>query len=70
MISSNLRNKLEKEILDQFPVVCCTIVSSGKRVIKDSDFSIVIIDDSNQSYEAESLIPLTKNTQKYIVVGD
>ena len=68
--ASKLRNKLEKKILDQFSVVCCTLVSSGKRVIRDSEFSIVIIDEATQSYEAESLIPLTTRTEKYILVGD
>jgi len=68
--SSEIRNKLEKEVLDEFPVVCCTLVSSGKNVIRNSHFSMVIIDEATQSIEAETLLPITKNTKRFIIVGD
>jgi len=67
---SQLRAQLEKELLNRYPVICCTLVSAGKALIREQTFSTVIIDEASQSLEPETLIPLSNDTKRYILVGD
>ena len=65
-----LKTKCEQNILKEADVVCSTIVSSGKKIINQLDFDYVIIDEATQSFEPETLIPLSHNVKQFILVGD
>ena len=60
----------EQNILKEADVVCCTSVSSGKKIINELIFDVVIIDEATQAVEPETLIPLAHDVKKFILVGD
>ena len=60
----------EQNLLQEADVVCCTLISSGKKLINSLLFDMVIIDEATQSFEPENLIPLTHKAKKIILIGD
>eukprot|EP01132_Coremiostelium_polycephalum_P006660 gene6660-8239_t len=57
-------------ILADIEVLCCTSISSGRDILKNETFPIVIIDESTQSTEPSLLVPLLKSSQQLIMFGD
>lgn len=64
-----LVRKAESEILKKADVVCCTCVGAGDKRL-DAKFRTVLIDESTQASEPESLIPIVKGAKQVILVGD
>lgn len=64
-----LVRKTESEILKKADVVCCTCVGAGDKRL-DTKFRTVLIDESTQASEPESLIPIVKGAKQIILVGD
>ena len=66
----NLIKKLEREILANADVVCCTCVGAGDPRLAKIKFRNVLIDESTQSAEPECLIPLVLGAKQVVLVGD
>ena len=65
-----LQKRLEETIMAEADVVCCTSAVSADARLGKNLFRHVIIDESTQSHEAETLIPITKGAEQVILVGD
>lgn len=61
--------KVAEEFLRSRNVVCCTLTGADDRIIRESEFDVVIIDEASQALEAESWIALLKG-KRVILAGD
>jgi len=59
-----------KAILQEIRVVCCTKEEIYTEALKNITFSRIIVDDSNQLRETSLLMPLIKNCQQLVLLGD
>ncbi|ANZ77030.1 BA75_03891T0 [Komagataella pastoris] len=62
--------KAEAEILASAHVVCCTCSGAGDKRLANIKFPYVLIDESTQPSEPESLIPIVKGAKQVVLVGD
>lgn len=67
---SRIREKLEKRIVSEADVVCCTCDTAGSARLQDLCFTRVIIDESTQTIEPRILIPILHGSRQVILVGD
>lgn len=65
-----LMSILQKEILDVAQVICTTCIGAGDFRLKQYTFECVLIDESTQSSEPESLVSITKGSKQVVLVGD
>ena len=65
-----LRRKVEKEILTNADVICCTTAGAGDPRLLPHVFQLVLIDESTQATEPETLIPLVKGAKQVVFIGD
>lgn len=65
-----LLHDLEREILKNADVICTTCVGSGDPRLAGMMFKTVLVDESTQATEPESLIPIVKGAQQVILIGD
>ena len=61
---------LEKRILEEANMICCTLSSSGIERLDQHEFDYLIIDEACQCVELSSLIPFQYKVNKVILVGD
>lgn len=66
---SNLRRS-ENSIISNCDVICCTCVGAKDKRLDRIKFKTVLIDESTQASEPESLIPIVKGCRQLILVGD
>lgn len=66
----NMQYKIEKNMIYEADVVCCTLNASGKSYMRCIDFDYIIIDEASQADQMASLIPLIHNPKKIILLGD
>lgn len=60
----------EKKILDGAHVIVCTCSVSADDRLNDYRFKYVVVDESTQSVEPESILPLLRGCEKAIFIGD
>ena len=60
----------EDEILNKFPVICCTCVTSAHDRFKKYDFNHLIIDEASQVTDPESILCLLRKPKHVILIGD
>eukprot|EP00834_Sanchytrium_tribonematis_P007909 NODE_802_length_3815_cov_0.343649.p3 type:complete len:187 gc:universal NODE_802_length_3815_cov_0.343649:771-211(-) len=65
-----LRRDVEKAILEQADVICCTCVGAGDLRLNKMQFETVVIDEATQATEPECLIPLVKGCKRAVLIGD
>lgn len=65
-----LWNNEEKKILNDCDIVCCTCVGAGDPRLDKLKFRTVLIDESTQAAEPQTLIPIVKSCKQVILVGD
>lgn len=53
-----LRRQCERELLQNADVICCTCVGAGDARLAGMQFRHILIDESTQATEPESLIPI------------
>jgi regulator of nonsense transcripts 1 len=51
-------------------VICCTAAACGDKRLKLIEFPYLLIDESTQSMEPETLICLVKGIKHIILIGD
>lgn len=66
----SFKRQLEVEILKTAQVICTTCVGAGDSRLNHFKFRSVLIDESTQSTEPESLIPIVRGAQQVVLVGD
>lgn len=66
----SFKRQLEVEILKTAQVICTTCVGAGDSRLQRFTFKSVLIDESTQSTEPESLIPIVRGAQQVVLVGD
>ncbi|GME77410.1 unnamed protein product [Ambrosiozyma monospora] len=62
--------KLEKQILKNCDIICCTCVGAGDKRLAGMKFRTVLIDEITQASEPECLIPIVKGAKQVVLVGD
>eukprot|EP00477_Mikrocytos_mackini_P000163 GAHX01000173.1.p1 GENE.GAHX01000173.1~~GAHX01000173.1.p1 ORF type:complete len:591 (-),score=111.57 GAHX01000173.1:114-1886(-) len=62
--------KYESNTIKAADIVCCTCVTAGRKQITKYNCEYVLIDESSQSTEPESLIPMVNGARKVVMVGD
>lgn len=65
-----MRRQAEEEILKSAEVICTTCVTALDRRLRNFKFKQVLIDESTQATEPETLIPILKGAKHVILVGD
>lgn len=65
-----LKKQLERELLMNADVICCTCVGAGDPRLAKMRFSCVLIDESTQATEPECLISLVLGCKQAVLVGD
>ncbi len=65
-----LKRQAEDEILRNADVICTTCVTALDRRLRNFKFRQVLIDESTQATEPETLIPILKGAKHVILVGD
>ncbi|KAI9680308.1 MAG: hypothetical protein M1829_001194 [Trizodia sp. TS-e1964] len=65
-----LTRTAEREILANADVICCTCVGAGDPRLSKLKFRTVLVDESTQSAEPESMIPLVLGCKQVVLVGD
>lgn len=66
----DLYRKKEKNVLQNADIICCTCAGSGDWRLDNLNFCAVLIDESTQASEPETLIPITRGTKRVVLVGD
>ena len=66
----HLRRQVEKRILEEADVVCCTLVGAGDPRLNKMVFETVCIDECTQATECETLIPLVMGCKRAVLIGD
>ena len=66
----NLKNTLEKEIINEADVIFSTLDSCIKECLNNTQIEAVIVDEAAISVEASLIIPLFHLPNKLILVGD
>ena len=66
----HLLRKMESELLRGADVVCTTCVGSGDSRLGRFRFKHVLIDESTQSCEPETLLALVRGARQVVLVGD
>ncbi|KAH9599232.1 DNA2/NAM7 helicase [Trypanosoma melophagium] len=69
LYKKNVRN-IEKLILGNADVICCTCVGAGDTRLKGMHFKHVLIDEATQGTEPETIIPLVSGAEQVILIGD
>eukprot|EP01122_Echinamoeba_exundans_P004835 TRINITY_DN15059_c0_g1_i1.p1 TRINITY_DN15059_c0_g1~~TRINITY_DN15059_c0_g1_i1.p1 ORF type:complete len:1155 (+),score=197.57 TRINITY_DN15059_c0_g1_i1:177-3467(+) len=64
------RKALKYSIISGAQVVCATLSTSGRKMIRENWFQTVIIDEAAQAVEISTIIPLTDRTRRVVMVGD
>lgn len=59
-----------KNLIEQYNVICATMVSSSNELLKNIEFRKVICDEATQSKEITNLIPLLNNVDQLVLIGD
>lgn len=62
--------QIEKQILLDAQVICCTCTGAADARLKHFKFRSVLIDEITQASEPEALIPITRGAKQVILVGD
>lgn len=65
-----LKRQMEREIMVNADVICCTCVGAGDPRLANFRFRQVLIDESTQATEAECLIALVLGAKQVVLVGD
>eukprot|EP00347_Sterkiella_histriomuscorum_P020669 403336923 len=63
------KQKFERRIIDQTPIIITTCNSSCEKRLKDKKFKKVIIDEAAQATEVETLLPII-NAKQVVLIGD
>ena len=66
----SMRRAAEKQMLQSADVICCTCVGAGDPRLSSYKFRQVLIDESTQASEPETLIPLMLGAKQVVLVGD
>lgn len=64
------RKELKYSIIAGAQIVCATLSTSGRKMIRENWFQSIIIDEAAQAVEISTIIPLTDRTRRCIMVGD
>ena len=63
-------NTLEKKLISQYKVICCTCVSSNGPRLINLEFKHILIDEATQALEPVSALCLLKNPVHLVILGD
>ena len=66
----HLQRQIERKILEEADVICCTCVGAGDPRLNKMKFETVVIDEATQATEPESLIPLVLGCKRAVLIGD
>ena len=62
--------RIQKEILSEYDVVCCTCSSAVSAILDDIQLALVVIDEAAQATEAETIMAIGKGAEALTQVGD
>ena len=61
---------MERVELKNIPVIICTCMSSAKYVLNEYKFCACLVDETSQIIEPETLLPILKAFDHFVLVGD
>jgi hypothetical protein len=67
---TTLKRQLERELLKNADVICCTCISAGDPRLAKFNFKMVLIDESTQATEPECMVPIVMGSKQVVLVGD
>jgi regulator of nonsense transcripts 1 len=65
-----LKRDIERELLQDAEVICCTCSNAGDSRISRFMFRQLLLDEATQACEPEALIPIVNGIRQLILVGD
>eukprot|EP00435_Cladocopium_sp_Y103_P008165 s5177_g2.t1 len=69
-VSSHERSKALHRAVQEAQVVCCTAISAGSSILKDTSFPLVLIDEASQATETATLVPICHGCKQLVLCGD
>ena len=64
---ANLKRLVEKELLQEAEVICCTCVGAGDPRLSRFRFKTVLIDESTQATEPECMVPIVLGSRQVLL---
>ena len=61
---ANLKRQVERELLQEAEVICCTCVGAGDPRLSKFRFKTVLIDESTQATEPECMVPIVLGSRQ------
>lgn len=69
--SSYLRQKLERKIIYEADVVCCTLIQADSPCLRGVHFDMLIVDDAHLAAELECIVPMmVKGLKQVTLLGE
>lgn len=69
-VSSHERSKALHRAVQEAQVVCCTAISAGSSILKETSFPLVLIDEASQATETATLVPICHGCKQLVLCGD
>ena len=63
---ANLKRQVERELLQEAEVICCTCVGVGDPILSKFRFKTVLIDESTQATEPECMVPIVLGSRQVV----
>jgi len=66
----SLKQALKRKFLQLTDIICCTCSIASEVLIRKFSFCYVLLDETTQACEPETLIPIVHGTKQLVLVGD
>jgi len=63
-------SRVEREIVNEYHVVCCTCSNTVTEYIRSIRFGAVVLDEAGFATEPDALLPVLKNISRFVMLGD
>lgn len=61
---------IEQELIEEHHVICCTCAMSTSKKLGSRRFKYLLVDEAGFSAEPETLLPILKGCEHFVLVGD
>ena len=62
--------RLERDIVNNYHVICCTTSNTITRYIRTIHFGAVVLDEAGYATEPDALLPVLKGIKRFVMLGD
>lgn len=63
-------SRVERDIVNEYHVICCTCSNTVTQYIREVQFGAVVLDEAGFATEPDALLPVLKSISRFIMLGD